>query len=105
VVTIRLVQVGARNRPYYRIAVIGKAAAHNRRLIEVVGTYDPRTRPSIINLKRDRIAYWQSKGAEFSPAVKDAISSYILPDEPFRPIEEEKTTAERQEVACKTEQI
>ncbi len=66
---IRLARVGARKQPQYRIVVIEKDRARNGRSIEVVGTYNPRTNPTTINLKRDRIEYWHSKGAQYSEIV------------------------------------
>jgi small subunit ribosomal protein S16 len=35
----------------------------------VVGTYNPRTNPASIELKRDRVDYWVSKGAQVSETV------------------------------------
>lgn len=66
---IRLARVGARKQPYYRVVVIEKERARNGRSIEVVGTYNPRTSPATVDLKRDRIDYWTSKGAQLSERV------------------------------------
>ena len=66
---IRLARVGARKQPYYRVVVIEKERARNGRSVEIVGTYNPRTAPASINLKRDRIDYWISKGAKPSETV------------------------------------
>lgn len=70
---IRLARVGARKQPYYRVVVIEKDRARNGRSIEVVGTYNPRTEPATINLKRDRIDYWKSVGAQPSDIVAKLI--------------------------------
>ena len=66
---IRLARVGARKQPYYRIVVIDKERARNGRAVEVVGTYNPRTSPASVDLKRERIDYWVSKGAQMSDRV------------------------------------
>lgn len=66
---IRLARVGARKQPYYRVVVIEKERARNGRSIEVVGTYNPRTNPASVDLKRDRIEYWTGKGAQLSDRV------------------------------------
>ena len=66
---IRLARVGARKQPHYRVVVIEKDRARNGRSVEVVGTYNPRTNPASIDLKRDRIDYWTSKGAQLSETV------------------------------------
>lgn len=66
---IRLARIGARKQPYYRVVVIDKERARNGRSVEVVGLYNPRTNPTTINLKRERIDYWVSKGAQLSDTV------------------------------------
>jgi small subunit ribosomal protein S16 len=66
---IRLARIGARKQPYYRVVVIDKERARNGRSVEVVGLYNPRTNPATVNLKRDRIDYWVSKGAQCSDTV------------------------------------
>ena len=66
---IRLARVGARKQPYYRVVVIDKERARNGRSVEVVGTYNPRTSQASIDLKRDRIDHWVSKGAQLSDRV------------------------------------
>ena len=71
---IRLARIGARKQPYYRVVVIDKERARNGRSVEVVGLYNPRTSPATINLKRDRIDYWVSKGAQLSDTVRRLLS-------------------------------
>jgi small subunit ribosomal protein S16 len=66
---IRMARFGARKQPYYRVVVIDKERARNGRSVEVVGTYNPRTSPASFEVKRDRIEYWRSKGAQLSPTL------------------------------------
>ena len=66
---IRLARFGARKQPYYRVVVIEKERARNGRPVEVVGTYNPRTNPATLDLKRERVTYWVSKGAKCSDRV------------------------------------
>ena len=66
---IRLSRRGARKQPVYRVVVIEKERARNGRSVEVVGLYNPRTTPATVELKRDRIEYWVSKGAKMSERV------------------------------------
>ena len=69
VLMIRLSRMGARKQPHYRIVVIEKARARNGRPVEVVGTYNPRTNPASVVMKRERVDYWVSKGAQMSERV------------------------------------
>jgi small subunit ribosomal protein S16 len=71
---IRLARVGACKQPYYRIVVIEKERARNGRPVEVVGTYNPRTNPASVELKRERVDYWVSKGAQASGTVSRLLA-------------------------------
>ncbi len=71
---IRLKRMGARKQPHYRVIVIEKDRARDGRPVEVVGTYNPRTSPASVELKRDRIEYWVSKGAQMSDRVLKLMS-------------------------------
>lgn len=72
---IRLARVGATKQPHYRVVVIEKDRARNGRSIEVVGTYNPRTNPASLDLKRERIDYWVSKGAQLSDRMQKLVAS------------------------------
>jgi small subunit ribosomal protein S16 len=74
VLMIRLARVGARKKPFYRVVVIDKERARNGRSVEVVGTYNPRTSPATIELKRERIEHWRSKGAQMSERVAKLLA-------------------------------
>lgn len=71
---IRLARFGARKQPLYRIIVIEKDRARNGRSLEIVGTYNPRTNPASVDLKRDRIDYWTGKGAQLSERVSKLVA-------------------------------
>jgi small subunit ribosomal protein S16 len=71
---IRLARTGARKQPHYRVVVIEKERARNGRPVEVVGTYNPRTSPATVELKRERVDYWVSKGARMSDRVSKIVS-------------------------------
>jgi small subunit ribosomal protein S16 len=73
---IRLARFGARKQPYYRVVVIEKDRARNGRSIEVVGTYNPRTNPASVDLKRERIEHWTSKGAQLSERVAKLVAAH-----------------------------
>ena len=78
-VMIRLARIGAPKQPYYRVVVIEKDRARNGRCIEVVGTYNPRTEPATIDLKRERIAYWRGVGAQLSSRVEKLLAKPPAP--------------------------
>jgi len=71
---IRLSRRGAPKKPMYRIVVIEKDRARDGRSLEVVGTYNPRTSPATVELKRDRVDYWVGKGAKMSDTVNRLVA-------------------------------
>ena len=73
---IRLARFGARKQPYYRVVVIEKRLARNGRSLEVVGTYNPRTNPATVDLKRERIEHWTKQGAQLSDRVGKLLEKY-----------------------------
>ncbi len=79
---IRLSRRGAKKQPYYRVVVIEKDRARDGRSVEVVGTYNPRTNPASLELKRDRIDYWRSKGAQMSERVAKLVEKAPANTEP-----------------------
>jgi len=66
---IRLARFGAKKKPTYRVVVIEKDKARDGRAVEVVGYYDPRKQPAVIELKPDRIEHWLKVGAKPSDTV------------------------------------
>ena len=73
---IRLARFGARKQPYYRVVVIEKDRARNGRSVEVVGTYNPRTNPATVDLKRERIEHWIRNGAQVSERVTKLLAAH-----------------------------
>ncbi len=67
-VVIRLARGGARNRPFYNLVVADSRNRRDGRFIERVGFYNPLVLegPQQLNIRADRIAYWESKGAKLS---------------------------------------
>ncbi|MGI4828324.1 MAG: 30S ribosomal protein S16 [Janthinobacterium lividum] len=90
---IRLARVGARKQPQYRVVVIEKDRARNGRSIEVVGTYNPRSNPATIILKRDRIDYWRSNGAQYSDIVAKLVTKHQAAAAAAEPASEPVTAA------------
>ena len=68
-VRLRLRRIGAKKQPSYRVVAADKESSRDGRFLEVLGHYNPRTEPSTITLKEDRIFYWLSVGAQPSDSV------------------------------------
>lgn len=65
-VKIRLTQTGTKNRKAYRIIAIEEGKRRDGRAIEILGFYNPLVTPPQVSIKRDRVDYWLSVGAQLS---------------------------------------
>ena len=72
---IRLQRIGKKNRPSYRVVVSEKKRDLYGKHNEILGNYDPLSKPKTINLKTDRIKYWISVGAKPSATVHNLLVS------------------------------
>jgi small subunit ribosomal protein S16 len=72
---IRLARFGAKKKPTYRVVVIEKDRARNSRSIEVVGHYNPVSKPAQVHLNRERIEHWIKNGAQPSDTVSRLLKS------------------------------
>jgi small subunit ribosomal protein S16 len=72
-VKIRLARMGRKKKPFYRIVVADSKAPRDGRFIEVLGNYDPKEEPSVVNIKEDRVMEWLSKGAEPTETVSQLL--------------------------------
>lgn len=66
---IRLRRTGKKKQASYRVVVADQRDPRDGDFVEIVGHYNPRTDPSTIVLKEDRIRHWLSKGAQPSETV------------------------------------
>ena len=95
-VRLRLRRVGRKKQPSYRVVAADKEAPRDGRFLEVVGFYNPRTEPSTISLKEDRIFEWLNNGAQPSDAVESLFRQMGTRDryERFKAGEEIETLLE-----------
>ena len=72
---IRLMRMGAKKQPAYRVVVKEKLSKRDGAYIENVGTYNPTREPAEVNLNLERVRYWIERGAQPSPTVERLIKS------------------------------
>ena len=65
--------MGAKGKPFYRVVVKEKRSKRDGKYLENVGTYNPMTDPSTVDLKHERIQYWISVGAQPTETVASLI--------------------------------
>lgn len=77
-VSIRLRREGAKNRPYYKIAVADKRSPRDGKFIELIGTYNPLQKDHNSFIDLDRAEYWIKCGAQPSDTVRSIIKAERL---------------------------
>ena len=72
-VKIRLMRVGKKKQPSFRVVVADSRSPRDGRIIESIGHYAPRQDPSDIVIDSDRAVYWLEKGAQPSNTVRKLL--------------------------------
>jgi small subunit ribosomal protein S16 len=77
-VVIRLARGGAKKRPFFNIVVADERRSRDGRFIERVGFYDPKAPEGheTFRLNRERLAHWQSVGAQPSNTVQRLVKQF-----------------------------
>jgi small subunit ribosomal protein S16 len=107
--TIRLQRTGKKNQADFRIVIAEKEAPVNKKILEVLGSYNPRKK--LFRVKSDeRLKYWLSQKVEVSPTVHNLfvtnkvlegtkVKSFSIPKKP----EKSDTSADAKALADKSE--
>ncbi|MBQ4527672.1 MAG: 30S ribosomal protein S16 [Clostridia bacterium] len=72
-VKIRLKRMGAKKTPFYRIVVADSRYPRDGRFIDQIGTYNPLTNPSTIEVDNEKAAKWLGQGAQPTDTVKELL--------------------------------
>ncbi len=72
-VKIRLARHGTKGAPFYRIVVADSRSPRDGRFIDRIGTYNPRTQPSDIQVDADKARQWLDKGAQPTDQVRKLL--------------------------------
>jgi small subunit ribosomal protein S16 len=73
VVKLRLMRMGKKKQPFYRVVAADSRSPRNGRFIEIVGTYDPRSEPSTIEIDNSKAVAWLQKGAQATERVEKLL--------------------------------
>ena len=78
-VVIRMRRAGSKKRPFFRIVVTDSRAARDSSFVEILGHYNPRTKPAIVKIDQERVTYWIGKGAQPSDSVRTLVARHLTP--------------------------
>jgi len=73
-VHIRLRRMGAKKRPFYRIVAADSRRSRDGRFLEILGTYNPITKPAIVEVHEDKMTKWIDDGAVPSQTVATLLT-------------------------------
>jgi small subunit ribosomal protein S16 len=73
VVKLRLMRMGKKKQPTYRVVAADSRSPRDGRFIEIVGTYEPRAEPSVVKLDQAKVQKWLSQGAQPTETVAKLI--------------------------------
>ncbi len=68
--------MGTKARPFYRVVVAQGTAGRDGAFVEIIGTYNPLTKPHAVSIKEDRALHWLSNGAQPTETV-----AYLLKEQ------------------------
>lgn len=78
--SIRLRRTGSKKRPFFRVVVSEARSKKEGEFIEVLGFYNPRTRPATVEINTERINHWIKNGARPSDSVRTLLARHLTKD-------------------------
>lgn len=72
-VKMRLMRLGKKKQPVYRVVVADGRKPRDGRYIEAIGRYDARQEPSLIEIDTEKAVDWLSKGAQPTDPVRKLL--------------------------------
>ena len=78
--SIRMRRTGSKKRPFYRVVVTEARTPREGGFIETIVFYNPRTKPAVVEIDRDRVNHWIGVGARPSDSVRTLLSRHLTKD-------------------------
>ena len=72
-VKLRLMRMGKKKQPTYRVVAADSRSPRDGRFIEAIGVYDPRAEPSVVQIDNDKAVAWLRQGAQPSEVVEKLL--------------------------------
>ena len=73
-VKIRLMRMGAKKRPFYRLVVADSRVPRDGKCIDILGTYNPLLDKDNVKIEEEKALKWLKNGAEPTDTAKDVLS-------------------------------
>jgi small subunit ribosomal protein S16 len=72
-VKLRLMRMGKKKQPTFRLVAADSRSPRNGRFIEILGTYQPRLEPSVVKIDNVKAVEWLNKGAKPTETVEKLL--------------------------------
>jgi small subunit ribosomal protein S16 len=72
-VKLRLMRMGKKKQPTYRLVAADARSPRDGRFIEIVGTYNPRAEPSVIAVDNEKAVGWLRQGAQPTESARKIL--------------------------------
>lgn len=72
-VKLRLSRVGAKKKPFYHLVAADSRMPRDGRFIELIGRYDPRQEPSLVEVDSEKAIKWLAQGAQPSAQAEKLL--------------------------------
>lgn len=72
-VKLRLMRMGKKKQPTYRVVAADARSPRDGRFIEIVGTYEPRREPSVVKIDNEKAVKWLRDGAQPTETVQKLL--------------------------------
>lgn len=74
-VKLRLMRMGKKKQPTYRVVAADARSPRDGRFIEIVGTYEPRREPSVVKIDNEKAVKWLRNGAQPTETVERLLKT------------------------------
>ena len=83
-VKIRLMRIGKKKEPHYRIVAADERAARDGRFLELLGHYDPLAKSEQSSLNKEKVMEWLKNGAQVTETVHSILKKHNIDPQEFR---------------------
>jgi small subunit ribosomal protein S16 len=73
-------RAGSKKKPFFRVVVTEARSARESSFVENVGTYNPRSKPAVVEINKERIQHWMKLGAQPSDSVRTLLARHLSRD-------------------------
>lgn len=73
-VKIRLMRLGAKKNPFYRVVVADSRSPRDGRFLDIIGTYDATKEPAVVEINEEKAMDWMNKGAQPTDTMRSLLS-------------------------------